>query len=793
MSPIHLSRIFLLFLLFLSTTSGIYGQLIEGRLIDQTDQKPIGFAHVVLLKTSDSSQVANSLSKESGRFELQAPESGDYLVHISFMGYQAFHEEVTVGSSNVNLGTVRMQSSDIELKDVEVSASAKLLTSDGEKRVFDVQNSVLAEGGSALQILETLPSIQVSEDGGITMRGSGAIRVFVNGRPSNITGDDTESVLEQFPAESIEKVELITNPSAKYEAAGAGGIINIILKKNKKDGLNTNLNTSVGTNHKYTFGPSINYRKNKWNFNLGYTLQYNERYNMGESFREDFREEVSPIFRQDYRTDNYDLRNLVRLGIDFEATEQWSLGLFSNINTRDRTRDRTYFSRNFDRFDDLDSSDSRDLREEQTRFGIESGINGGWQSTENDQRINFNLSHSYSERDRVEFFDQRYFDGDEVPISERRTQQIFSRPVASHLVILQADYEYDIQEDMQLQAGYKSNLSYEDRSQTFEEFNSSVGRYEPNALIGDDFTFDEEIHALYGQFKSKVGRINYQAGLRAEATYTTGEQPLEGNTFENNYFDLFPSASMGYELSEKLVLTAGYNRRINRPNIWQLAPFINAQDFYNLRTGNPNLNPEYTNNFEVAALYETDPWRLTTTLFHRRTTDAVTRFYTTTDISDGLITQWTNANTQDNTGLEIVNQFDFSETADATLTTSFFNAYIRGEGLDGEAFENHIFSWTANLLTNFKVGDLFITQIQTNYRGPIVRLQGSVAPIFSMNLGLKKHILDRKMTIGLNLTDVFNTRRYIVEAETQNFKQRREFDWETRILTLSVSYRFSRL
>jgi iron complex outermembrane recepter protein len=349
-------------------------QTIQGQLVDEERDVYIDFANVSLLNTADSSLVTGATTDFEGRFSLQAGP-GEYLLRVSFLGYETHWDRITVESGDKDLGKIPMREAGEMLTEVSVEAAALMFRSDIDKRVYDVENTIAASGGSAIQLLETLPSIQVDDEGQINLRGSSNLLIYINGQPTNLTADDTESVLEQFPANAIKSVEVITNPSARYDAEGVGGIINIILNESDLQGFNGQISLGVGTGHKYNGGVNLNYRTNGFNFSLGYNYQYRERWEFSESYRESFTGQVSPILDQEYNTTNWDQSHLIRPGIEYRFNDYSSINLTSSINARSRDRERLYEIRSLNTEGQQDSAYFRLLEEDQSRVNLDLGVN----------------------------------------------------------------------------------------------------------------------------------------------------------------------------------------------------------------------------------------------------------------------------------------------------------------------------------------------------------------------------------------------------------------------------------
>ena len=761
-------------------------QTIQGQLVDEERDVYIDFANVSLLNTADSSLVTGATTDFEGRFSLQA-DPGEYLLRVSFLGYETHWDRITVESGDKDLGKIPMREAGEMLTEVSVEAAALMFRSDIDKRVYDVENTIAASGGSAIQLLETLPSIQVDDEGQINLRGSSNLLIYINGQPTNLTADDTESVLEQFPANAIKSVEVITNPSARYDAEGVGGIINIILNESDLQGFNGQISLGVGTGHKYNGGVNLNYRTNGFNFSLGYNYQYRERWEFSESYRESFTGQVSPILDQEYNTTNWDQSHLIRPGIEYRFNDHSSINLTSSINARSRDRERLYEIRSLNTEGQQDSAYFRLLEEDQSRVNLDLGVNFQTTFGREDYQFSAQARYSNADQDRIEYFDQEFRDQNDQPVAEKRELQTYERPLNNDVYLFQLDFSRPLG-DFTVETGLKSTLSREFREQIFNEWDFGDQKWETNDLITDQFSLDEDVHAAYLIVSGKTGPWGYQAGLRAEQTLTESYQPRIDSVHNNNYFDLFPSFFISYEPAENTVLQASYSRRISRPGMRNMMPFLNAQDLLNLRLGNPYLQPQYTDNYEISFDKMWENFFLTSAIFHRNAQNTFTRVYQLFQDRSSVVT-WQNADTRRSTGLEVVKQAFLGRNTDLSLTSSFFYSEIIGKD-NGERYSNSRYSYTFNLMGNTRIPNWFSLQIMASYRGPIVIPQGSIDPIFSMNIGIRREIFNRNGTISLSLSDVFKTRNFTLNTESSNFNQRRYFERESRVLNLSLTYRF---
>lgn len=784
--------IFFLFLSFsflISRSAEAQGIFIKGKAIEAETSDALEFANIALLSVSDSSLITGTMSDLNGAFAFTT-SAGDYILRVGFIGYESRFKNISLGATDeVNVGSVRLAKSAQNLDEVVVEGLSSMFESDIDKRRYNVENSIVAEGATASELLSTLPSIQVDDEGGISMRGSGNILIYINGRPSNLSGDDAESILAQFPANSIKTVELITNPSSRYDAAGVGGIINIILKKNEKTGLNGQVNASIGTRDKYAAGLNMNYGTEKVNYYMSYNFQDRRRFRESESLRQSNLTGVSPILDQDAFQLNRDKNHLIRGGVDWSISENQTLGVYVQGNFRNRSGSELLNQRNINTNQKLDSLFIRDNQDTRISTNFETGINYSLNLDTLGQRLFTSASFSRDQRLQDELYNQTFFNQLNQEIPSKRISQINERPQVSNLFVFQLDYEKPFLTGASFEAGLKGTFGKWDRSQNFSEGNVE-NEFFPvlNNFFSDGFNFQEDVYASYLSVRNKIGKIGYQGGLRAEYTETISRLESSEEPFVNNYFNIFPSAYLSYEIGQESEFTANFSRRISRPGIWSLAPIYGVGDLYNLSIGNPELQPEFTNSYELGYMKTWERYLLNATVYHRFSTDVQTRV-TRLNKDNVAIQTRENANSRASTGIELINQIQVTEWFDATLSGNFFYSEIQGDNIEA-GFNNSNFSWTVNLLANMAIPKFATLQLQGDYRGPIILPQGQIEPLWGVNVGLRKDIMDKKATLSLNVSDVFNTRIFKIRTEDQRFTQDRMFNRETRVGTLSFTYRF---
>lgn len=403
--------------------------------------------------------------------------------------------------------------------------------------------------------------------------------------------------------------------------------------------------------------------------------------------------------------------------------------------------------------------------------------------------IRTSLSYSYDNREQTEFYNQEFIDVDGNSEPAKRLTQSNDRPRTSNLYVAQLDYEKPFTNGASIETGLKATIGNWQWSQRFAQGDEFTD-FEPAVVdsLTDTFDFDEHVYAAYFTYRNTKGKFGYQLGLRGEYTETLGETARNNESIPNNYFNVFPSAFLSYTIAPENELTLNYTRRISRPSIWDLAPIYRVRDQYNFSIGNPYLQPEFTDSYEVGYMKGWDKYLLNATVYHRFSTDVETRITILTD-DNVAIQSRQNADTRSSTGFELINQIQVFNNLDATLTGNLFYSKINAENIEAD-FSNENFSWTLNLLANWLIPNWFSIQAQGNYRGPIVLPQGQIEPQYSLNMGLRKDFLDGKATVSVNVSDIFNTRNFRITTDNPRFDEKRVFQRETRVGTLAFTYRF---
>jgi iron complex outermembrane recepter protein len=769
---------------------------ITGRLLHEQggQRKPVEFASIALFRTRDSSAVAGGISDEKGYFTLSNLPDGTFYLLVQSLGFATLRREnisISPDAPVVELGAVLLSETARQLAEVNVTGQKELVEYSLDRKIINVDRLPATLGGSALDIMQNVPSVTVDMDGNLSLRGSENVIILVDGKPSGLTGLDRQAVLEQIPASNIESIEVITNPSSKYDADGAAGIINIILKKERANGFNGSAQLNVGTRDKYNASVNINNRVNsKLNLFASYNLRDQRRFNYRIMDRENLRNQDFRYLQQ--RTDGIsrDLNNNLRVGFDWDATSRFALsGSVMYRPQYDRDRDLTTFQ-NFNANRELTQRliRSNDQEERGSGFDYQLGIRKKFHKPKRLLTLDGTLATSTGTE--VALFNQSTFAATGFP-SGPALQQRNTRTNNNRVAVLQADFLEPLKNNGKFETGLKYTNRFLDGDFLFENRLGDVLQWQPDNLLTNQFVYDEHTSAAYANYGRELKRWSYQAGLRLEHTDLNTEQRTTGQTARQNYTYLFPSAFLNYNLSKAQKMQLNYTRRINRPWVRALNPFVNLADPLNISFGNPNLRPELINAYELSHLWYGKSTSLTTTAFYRATTDDVTRYRRLRE--DGVTEQtFLNLARSYSYGLELVVNQDLARWWKANGNFSYFYRTILSNPEVPNVLSQTNQSWTARVNNSFTLAKGFDGQLSVNYRSPFIIPQGEILGFFNVDLGMKKDVMKGRGSVNLRVSDIFDTLRFRIRTFGEGFESTMTGKRETRIAFIGFSYRFGK-
>ncbi|MFT4723091.1 MAG: iron complex outermembrane receptor protein [Flavobacteriales bacterium] len=764
--------------------------VVYGSVTDDFTKEAIQFATITLISKRDSSAVTGGITDEKGRFRIVEIPVGMYSVEVNFIGYKI---QVLSGvklspkeSVERDLGEIFLEPASTMIEDVEVVAGKELMRLEIDKRVFDVSQNITSTGGSANEVLENIPSVEVDIDGNVSLRGSQNVTVLIDGKPSGLTGSSRQAVLDQLPASSIEFVEIITNPSAKYDPDGMGGIINIILKKNKLFGYSGNVSLTAATGDNYNGSFSVSKRNDKLNIFANYGFRYADRFSERKTDRITYDDTSYTELIQDGKGSREKISHNLGLGTELYLSSKSTLYVNGTYQIKE--------SNDEDRNDFLIFSDINDLSSKEEYFRENTEKDSG-----NNIDLNLGYELSFIPRQKVLSVDFSYSNNssDEVGIfnefenTGRTFDYIERNDIGGGFQFYsgQLDYIDRIGEKWKLETGVKSTQRTV-RSDFRAFTNSSVSE----GLLLDtsrsnDFEYKETIMAGYAIVGRSLGKVGVQLGLRAEQALTDSYLVTTDSLFENDYFSLFPSGHLKYQLSQEKELMLSYSRRINRPRTRQLNPFTDFSNPLLIRVGNPFLLPEYVDAIEASYSFRAKAFQLMTSVYYKQVNGVMSRLVSLED--EVSTVSYQNLNNSVNQGLEVIFTWKKWEKWNVMLSGNAYKTASDGSNVDSD-LSNEGYAGNANANITYK-NKGWQAQASARYRSPFVILQGEIQSIFFSDLALKKSILKEKGSLGLRVSDMFDSREFNFETSGVNFAQKGRRKRESRNVYLSFSYNFGKL
>ncbi len=778
-------------LLTVFSTHNSWGQsagkgAVKGRVLDSLSAAPLAFASVRIFNSGDRKLVDGNITSESGEFNI-ALRFGRYYAEIEFMGYGSYTSpEFTLSEANAerSLGVIYMTSSVNTLGEVVVQAEKSSMELSLDKKIFNVGKDLANAGGTASDILMNIPSVQVDPEGGVRLRGSSNVRILIDGKPSGLVSFKGGNGLQQLQASMIERVEVITNPSARYEAEGMAGIINIVLRKERNQGFNASFEIISGTPINLGTAANLNYRHRRVNFFINYGIAYREQPGAGSMYQEVYGVE-NTFLKQ--KTDGLitGFNNNIRGGLDFYFTETSVLTGSYLFRRSDATRvtDIEYQTFRYD-LSNMEGFETRRQDEDENEPNSEYSLIYKKTFAEKDHELLAEAKFLDNWESSYQIFDHKFFTPDGTQSNatlERSLNDEFEKQF-----LLQVDYKKPLGKGGILETGLRSS-SREMVNDFVVARRDPEGEFIPLEGFDNVFFYDENIHAAYGILARKGAKFSYQAGVRGEWTdvKTTLQETNEVNPRE--YINLFPSAHFTINLPNQNGIQASYSRRIQRPTYRDLSPFFTLADSRNFSSGNPNLDPEYSNVFEVGHIKYFEKGSFTSAVYHRSTRDKIQQIRTVN--SDGNATSHPeNLHSEEATGAEFTGEFSLFPWWKFDMNLNFFYADIDGTNISS-LYSNTTYSWFARQTSRFMLPHQLDIQLRGNYEAPQKIAQGERKALYYVDFSLSKDVFKGMGTVHFNVLDVFNTRRMRSIVEGVNFYTESNSQFRRRQINVTLTYR----
>ncbi len=747
------------------------GGEIKGTITDATTSKNVEFASVALLNVDTKEIVEGGLSASNGSFNFTKIKKGTYIIQVDFIGYKTYSsKEISINKNNknVDLGIIKLHHDIAVIDDVTVTAERTYIENKIDKKVVNIGKDLLTAGASASDIMTNLPSVDVDIDGNVSLRGNENVRILIDGRPTNMS---SEELLATIPAENIDKVEIITNPSAKYDPDGISGILNIILRKNKKLGFNGSASAGIGSAsdfpgiNKYNGSLNLNYNKGNWNFFANYGYKNDERESGGGFTRKitdinDIEKEIKQ------KSSGYRERitNSLKTGFEYSFSDKHMLGYTANLRKSDRSK-----------FEEIEYITTPiELRETDREFHLTSLSHDIiFKHKLNEESFyEINAYREDSKKDATSLFNS---ESNSIPQPSENDYNVGNDDLTT--------FQFDLTKDTdkyKLEFGAKAHIKNID-----SDYQYYINSDAPDPNRSNHFIFSEQIYSAYTNYGKKWDKWALQAGLRVEQALT--ESNLVGEPlYENNYFNFYPSIFATREIGEGNELGFSYSKRVSRPSTRQLNPAQMYSDTLNIRTGNPLLNPEFTNSLETSYTRYWKGGSFSTAIFYRHTTDKIQRIKLVDE--NGVSTStYDNIATAQETGLEASVMTKIFEWWSINAST---NLYYSNLNTDDPNFSNNGINWFSKLNNTFKLSPTWSVQASGMYMAERVIPQGHIEPMYYTNLGVKKTILNKKGTIGFRISDVFDTFDFTYYTSGEGFEELGHKTWESRVAYLTFTYNF---
>lgn len=769
---------------------------ITGKILEKDTNIPLEWATVVISNPTNGNIISGGTANEKGEFNFKV-NTGIYNVSFEFISFEKTTITAKEISESLDFGTIYLIENATTLQEVELIAEKTTVEIKLDKKIYNVGKDLTVRGGTVSDVLDNVPSVSVDVEGNVALRGNDNVRILINGKPSGLVGLNSTDALRQLPAESIDKVEVITSPSARYDAEGTGGIINIILRRSKLQGLNGAITTNVGYNPSAGISGNVNYRTG--DVNIFNTTGYSYRESPGNSYNStrflntvfndngDLIEDNLDSFSEETRTFDRTRKGLnTNFGVEWYINDSASLTtsiLYSNSDNKRNTNNTTF------------QTDT--LGNTTTNLRLDPEL-------EDDKTIQYalNFSKDFKTSGHKLTFDFQYEENNENERSLVQSNSIITNDVASFesqdRILLQTDYVLPIGENSQFEAGFRGNYNTLTTDFIVKSLNSN-NEFEIDNSQSNVFNYKEHLTAVYTQYGSKIGKFSYLLGLRMENTKITVDQPTSGDFSKRNYTGLFPTVNLSYEISDKENVTLGYARRLRRPRSRYINPFPSFSSLTNIFRGNPELDPSYSGQFDLGYLKRFGKFTFNSSVYYSHATDVFNfiSFDTgeTVTISGQEIPVLErtpiNLATEDRFGAEFTLTYNPSKKWRVNTNVNFFQTEIIGTTPNGLSLDNKNNSWFARLSNKYTLPANIDWQTNLFYGGPRQDGQNDTEGVFTTSIALSKDLFKEKASLAFNVSDLFNSRKRRQITTTPTFIGYSEFQWRERSFNLSFTYRFN--
>lgn len=755
-----------------------------------TTRQPMEYVNVMLHNAFDSSVIKDANSNQAGEYILKNIDPGTYFLEINLIGF----DTVVTPVFNVNetgqqiaMDTITISVSAFLLSEVEIVEKKALYENAIDRKIYNVDMDLMSTSGSAIDVLENVPSVSVDIEGRISLRGSGNVTIFINGRPSPLMKVNSAAALQAIPANTIERIEIITNPSAKFKPDGVAGIINIVLVKNTRPGLNGTITVNAGIDERYNGSIILNYKPGRINLFASIGIRQEDRNHTTSDFRRLY--DSTGIMISDYdqfSTSFYrPFSQVFNAGADYSINEKNTVGISASYFHVGFEREENAATILHDSTENLTSDFSRDLLGNDFETEMEVNLNYEHQFKKEDHSLSFDLTIADQHEEEDNHFTETY----RVPVLPDANDNTLIRQ-SEKLTELAVEYVYPVNEEAEIEAGYLGEFIYQDLNFYGEYFDPLLDAWVKDNLKSNQFLFDQKVHAIYATFSQGIEDFRFSAGLRSEQAYITSNPVTWDSIIKNNYFKVYPTLHLTYEITDNKQLQLSYSKRITRPEADELNPFPEYADPLDLEAGNPNLKPEQVHSVEFGYSLKNERFTFLPTLYYRFKYDAFSEI--STYINDTvLLSTFENLKSEQSAGLELVVTTRLKKLISLNLSSNIFYNQIDASNLDFSENKS-AFSSITKLGINLNVTKTTLMQFNGNYRSSQLTPQGKILPFFVLNAGIRQNILKDRAAFLLTVSDVFNTYRWTTEINTTELYEIVVSKRKSQIIFIGFTFNFGK-
>jgi outer membrane receptor protein involved in Fe transport len=757
--------------------------VITGSLRDSATNQAVEFGSIVLYRVSDNSMVTGTTTDSKGKFLLEKLVPGKYFMRIQFIGYESKKipdVNVSVKNADIKLGTIFIKPTSSSLSGVVITSQKALITNNLDKKVISVDKNMSIGGGTATDVMENVPSVAVDAEGNVSLRGNSNITLLIDGKPSTQTGLSASDILNQIPASAIESVEVITNPSVRYDPDGTTGIINLVLKKKALQGFNGMVSGNIGTGQKYNGSANLNYRRDKFNVFVGADLRMNHTITSMENIQTSIFNDTASTLKQ--WQDGYQDRNM----LSFSGGVDYFINTRNNLTVSVQNRNMAFNS------DGLTKNHEYDFANSLTRYYERQNYNH-----RKVDAFDYTLSykHLFQQKGReftndIIFSDNtmengsdiitQYFISEGSEIIGLPNQQKNTARNENKALTIQGNYIYPKDAEGRVEAGYKVALRDMAMRYDYSNYDYATNQFISQENLANHYDYTDQLYAIYGLYGGALDKLKYQAGLRFEQVYTISKVALTDSNYNSSYSSFYPSLHFQYEIGKQREMQFSYSRRVMRPSPREMNPYIDFSDSSRIETGNPALKPEFSTSLEMGIEQYWKSSSVSASVFYNHTKDVVEDISRV--IGDGItLTMPMNINTKNSYGLEAIGTLSPAKWVKLNANFSVFRdvlGAIPAQNIEG----TDMWSWSSRLNMSFVPWKDASLQLIGNYNSPTQSVQEYHKEQYYADASFRQDFYKNKLSLTLRLTDIFNTRTFYETTTGNDFTSESKRYRESRVL-----------